>query len=145
MESRVRLHLNRDFHFLFPFLENFNPSPDCGTWFFKPCAPRLGPSVDVHTSKKYIHTRVLEDKDNRMKARRRKRHSTKNCLASESWIIPETFEFSSSRWLVKIGHYNAICVTDQRTWRERARKCSSSIEKQGLKFTVKCRTRLRIY
>lgn len=31
-------------------------------------------------------------------------------------IIPETFEFFGSRLLVKIGHYNAICVTDQRAW-----------------------------
>lgn len=46
-------------------------------------------------------------------------------------IIPETFEFFGSRLLVKIGHYNAICVTDQRAWNVSTRTVSIGRKQEG--------------
>lgn len=80
-----------------------------------------------------------KDKDSHKEAKRRKRHSTKNSVASESDIIPEAFDSSGSRLLVKTGHYNAICVTDQRAWRERVREYSPPIGKQGSEIHGKMR------
>lgn len=138
--------LNHDFPIFIPIpFKNFNPWPD-----WRDVIPRCFQYLRCqYTEMETIHTRRAHTgseyrdtggKDGRMETKSRKRHSRKNCAASESEIIPETFEFFGSRLLVKIGHYNAICVTDQRAWNV----STGTVYRQGnkrVKFRVGYRRR----
>lgn len=137
--------LNHDFPIFIPIpFKNFNPpGPIGGTWFHV-VSDTLRCQYTVETIHTRAHTgseyRDIGGKDGRMETKSRKRHSRKNCAASESEIIPETFEFFGSRLLVKIGHYNAICVTDQRAWNV----STGTVYRQGnkgVKFRVGYRRR----
>lgn len=133
------------FPFLFRSLLKISTLPArlAATWFHV-VSDTLRCQYTVETIHTRAHTgseyRDIGGKDGRMETKSRKRHSRKNCAASESEIIPETFEFFGSRLLVKIGHYNAICVTDQRAWNV----STGTVYRQGnkgVKFRVGYRRR----
>lgn len=50
------------------------------------------------------------------KSKKQKRQPIWNCVASKSGIILETYGSSRNQLLLKIGHYNAICVRNKRAW-----------------------------